>query len=305
MKYILGLVFTVTTHSLCSQQVISLYPGQIPNSKGAKNIEKSTTDRQGRVIISNISVPTLSVFLPAKYVASGAAVIICPGGGYWVNAITHEGTDVAKEFVKKGVAAFVLKYRIPDETTMHNTGTGPLQDAQQAMVLVRSRAKEWNIDTAKVGVLGFSAGGHLAASLGTLYNEVVLPAPAPFSLRPAFMILAYPFITGDTLINSKGLLGKLLGANASQDQIKAYSIETRVTPQTPPTFLIHSTDDDLSVKNSLLFYAALLQHKVPVEMHLYQRGGHGYGLNNSTTKDKWLDRCFAWMEGNGWLTKRP
>jgi len=302
MKYFLALLFMVSTDTLFSQQVLLLYTGEIPNSKGAKNIEKRTTDGQGRAIISNISIPTLSVFLPAKSIANGTAVIICPGGGYWVNAITHEGTDVAKEFVKKGVAAFVLKYRIPDENTMHNTGIGPLQDAQQAMILVRSGAKKWNIDTSKVGVLGFSAGGHLAATLGTHYNQAVLPA-APFSLRPAFMILAYPVITGDTLVNNKGLLGKLLGANAAPDLIKAYSLETRVTPETPPTFLIQSTDDNLSVKNSLLFYSALLQHKVPVEMHLYQRGGHGYGLNNSTTKDKWIDRCFAWMQGNGWLRK--
>jgi acetyl esterase/lipase len=288
---------------LQAQRSIPLYEEAIPNSKPFENLEKTTKDDWGNVIIRDISIPTLTIFLPPKKIANGTAVIICPGGGYWINAIRHEGTDVAREFVKKGVAAFVLKYRIPDERWMINTSIGPLQDAERAMVIVRSHAKEWDIDTARIGVMGFSAGGHLASTLGTHYEDVVIEDPANISLRPGFMMLVYPMITGDTAINSKGLIQKLLGKNADAELIKAYSNETRVTPATPPTMLIQSTDDNLSVRNSLLFYEALLKNKVKAEMHLYQGGGHGYGMINKTTKDKWMERCFNWMEANGWLKK--
>jgi acetyl esterase/lipase len=284
-----------------AQKTIPLYDGTIPNSKPFNNLEKNDTDKAGNVIVREISLPTLTIFLPPKSQANGSAVIICPGGGYWVNAIKHEGNDVAKEFVKKGVAAFVLKYRIPDERWMQNTSIGPLQDAERAMIIVRSHANEWNIDSAKVGVMGFSAGGHLASALGTHYEEMLIDNPQKIPLRPNFMILIYPMISTDTTIISKGIVEKLLGKNPGADLIKAYSNETRVTPSTPTTFIVQATNDDLPVKNSLLFYEALIRNKVKVEMHLYQSGGHGYGMNNKTTKDKWMDRCFNWMDANGWL----
>lgn len=286
-----------------SQQVIPLYKDSIPDSKPAANLEKTTIEKGGIVIIRNISIPTLSIFLPPKNIANGTAVIICPGGGYWVNAIKHEGTDVAKEFVKKGIAALVLKYRIPDDRTMINTGIGPLQDIEQAMLLARSHSKEWNIDIDRVGVMGFSAGGHLASTLGTHYNDVVINNPGNISLRPDFMLLVYPVITTDTLINKRELFEKLLGKAADEKLMQKYSNEKRVTPETPPAFITQSTDDEYSVMNSMIFYEALIKNKVKAELHLYQGGGHGYGMNNKTTKDKWMERCLNWMESNGWLKK--
>jgi acetyl esterase/lipase len=303
MKRLFPLLLLLNSLSLFSQQVIPLYPGAIPNSKLAENLEELTKDNKGYPIIRNISIPTLSIFLPSKKTANGTAVIICPGGGYWVNAIKHEGTDVAKEFVKKGVAAFVLKYRIPDDRTMLNTSIGPLQDAEQAMEIVRGHAQQWNIDTARVGIMGFSAGAHLASTLGTHYRTNVLPGQLQHSSRPDFMILAYPVITTDSVVNNKGLAAKLLGAHADSNLLNAFSNEKKVDNETPPVFLMQSTDDELSVKNSVLFYEALIANKVPVEMHLFQNGGHGYGMNNATNRIKWMDLCFSWMESNGWLKK--
>lgn len=285
-----------------AQESMPLYTSAIPNSKPAENQEKTET-RDGVLIVSKISVPTLTVFLPPASTANGTAVIICPGGGYYVNAMAHEGTDVARLFNTMGIAAFVLKYRIPEERTMENTAIGPLQDAQQSMIIVRSNAKKWNINPGRIGIMGFSAGGHLASTLGTHYKTVLVPNPGNISVYPNFMILVYPLITGDTLVNKKGSLEKLLGKDASQELIDDYSNEKQVTAETPPSFITQSTDDGLNVLNSLVFYQALVKNKVPAELHLYQNGGHGYGMNNKTTRDKWTDRCLAWMNANGWLKK--
>ena len=283
------------------QKVIPLYDGAIPNSKASPDEEKKDVDKNGFVIISKISKPTLTIFLPPKNRANGTAVIICPGGGYYVNAIKHEGTDVAERFIKAGIAAFVLKYRIPDESTMINTSIGPLQDVQRAMIIVHSHAKEWNIDTSKIGVMGFSAGGHLATTLGTHFKKVLIDNPDGVPVRPAFMILAYPGITTDTMINKKGSFNKLLGEDAGEELLNDFSVEKQVTPETPMSFIIQSSNDELPVENSIVFYKALIKNKVPAEMHLYQGGGHGYGMNNKTTKDKWIERCLNWMDANGWL----
>ena len=303
VKFLLLICLIIGIAKTFGQQTMLLYNGAIPNSKIAANEEETSTDKGGNVIISKISIPTLTIFLPPAGTANGTAVIICPGGGYYVNAFKHEGTDVAKKFNEQGVAAFVLKYRIPDERTMVNTSIGPLQDVQQAMIIVRSHAKEWHIDLNKTGVMGFSAGGHLASTLGTHFKNVLVANPLNLSVKPDFMILAYPLISTDTAINKKGSLDKLTGKNAGMELINGFSNETQVTSATPPTFLVQATNDDLSVINSIVFYQALLKNKVPAEMHLYQAGGHGYGMNNKTTKDKWMERCINWMDANGWLKK--
>jgi acetyl esterase/lipase len=301
--FLIAALLVVTYFPAAAQKVIQLYEGAIPNSKPAPDEEKESRDANGFVIISKISKPALTIFLPPKNIANGTAVIIFPGGGYYVNAIKHEGTDIAELLAKKGIAAFVLKYRIPDESYMINTSIGPLQDAQRAMIIVRSHAKEWNIDASKVGVMGFSAGGHLAATLGTHFKNVLVDNSQSISVRPSFMILGYPATTTDTNINKHGLSDKLLGKNASPDLLNDFSAEKQVTPETPATFIVQSTNDDLPVGNSIVFYQALVKNKVPAEMHLYQGGGHGYGLNNKTTNDKWIERCLNWMEANGWLKK--
>ncbi|MEO6719159.1 MAG: alpha/beta hydrolase [Ferruginibacter sp.] len=285
-----------------SQTVIPLYKGAIPNSKPSKDEEKVEM-RDGIEITSKISRPTLKIFLPAKEKATGAAVVICPGGGYGINASSHEGTDVAKEFVKSGIAAIVLKYRIPNDETMIDRTIGPLQDAQQAIKTVREKAKEWNINPGRIGIMGFSAGGHLASTAGTHFNKAVIENKEGTSLRPDFQILVYPVINfNDPSIAHRGSAEQLLGKNATADKLKEYSNELNVTDQTPPTFLVHASDDDgVKPNNSIVFYEALLQHHVPAELHIYQNSGHGFGMKLKNSKEWWMDTCKNWMAANGWL----
>ena len=283
-----------------AQKVMPLYTDSIPNSRTTPDEE--TTSNNGVLIISKVSRPTLTAYLPPKERSTGTAVIICPGGGYSVLAAAHEGSDVAKEFMKQGVAAFVLKYRIPDDATMVNKEIGPLQDAQEAIKTVREHAGEWNIDTKRVGIMGFSAGGHLASTEGTHYTKAVIANPNNTSLRPDFMILIYPVISFDDSIGHRGSRDNLIGKNPSEEKKKYYSNELQVTGDTPPAFLVHAGDDDVvNVENSIRFYEAMIQHHVPVELHLYQNGGHGFGMFVPKSKDLWMERCMNWMTVNGWL----
>jgi acetyl esterase/lipase len=302
MKIFFFLLFLLFLSTTMAQQILPLYT-TIPNSKTDPSVkEKSETTKEGILLISEVVEPTLTVFLPAKGKGNGTAVVICPGGGYWIVAAGHEGYDVAKEFAAVGVAAFVLKYRLPDSRIQINPEIAPLQDAQRAIQLVRERAKEWNINPSRVGIMGFSAGGHLASTVGTKFNQPVIETKAEINLRPDFMILIYPVISSDTLIAHKGSFEKLLGKNSSNEKLSLYSNEKQVTAQTPPTFLVHASDDDgVSALNSTVFYEALLKSKVPAELHVYQNGGHGFGMKNPTTKDAWMDRLMNWMRANKWL----
>lgn len=280
-----------------------LYKDSIPNSRPTKDLEE-TTHENGITIVSKISRPTLTVFLPEKSIANGTAVVICPGGGYWVNASGHEGIDVAKEFTKMGVTAFVLKYRIPNDATMLNREIGPLQDAQQAIKTVRERAREWNINPGRIGLMGFSAGGHLASTAGTHFNHANISNTEQTSLRPDFLMLIYPVISFNDSIAHKGSAEQLIGKTPTAEKIKEYSNELQVTANTPPTFLVHASDDDVvNPQNSIVFYQALLQHHVPAELHIYQSGGHGFGLKQKSEQEHWIERCRNWMEVNGWLKK--
>ena len=286
-----------------AQQVIPLYPAnQVPNSKPAPDvIEKSET--KGMERISFVTVPTLTVFQPEASKANGTAVIICPGGGYGIIAIGHEGYDVAKRFNEMGVTAFVLKYRLPSDKTMINKEIGPLQDAQQAFRIVRKRAVEFGINPDRVGVVGFSAGGHLAATTATHFEKQVGELADNSNVRPDFQILGYPVITFHDF-GHKGSKENLIGKEASPEKIMEYSNEEQVTAKTPPVFLVHAADDKtVPVKNSLSYYEACVKNGVSAEMHLYPKGGHGFGLNNKTTPDKWMDRVENWMAGMGWLKK--
>ncbi len=291
------------TTNLNAQEIVKLYPGVIPGSKPApanfKEIAPVGDD--GIIRVSKVSEPTLTVFLPSKEKATGAAVIICPGGGYGILAINHEGYNVAKRFNEVGVAAFVLKYRLPSDAIMIDKSFGPLMDAEQAMYIVRGQAKKWNVDPAKVGIMGFSAGGHLASTLTVHYDDVKIENKEKVSLRPDFSILIYPVIS---FIESPhtGSANNLAGTNATQAQKEYFSNERHVTPQTPPTFLVHANDDNgVPVQNSILFNQALVANKVKAEMHLYQGGGHGFGLNNKTTSDDWFERLTNWMKSNKFL----
>lgn len=278
------------------QEVISLYGKAIPNSKEHADDESFIYNKDSIPIISNISRPTLTVFLPAKEKRTGAAVIICPGGGYQIAAFKHEGTDVAKRFTEMGVTAFVLKYRIPNDLWMINREIGPLQDLQRAIQLVREQGKQWGIQKNKIGVMGFSAGGHLASTAGTHFTKAHINNPKRTSLRPDFMILIYPVISFTESIGHAGSREKLLGKNPSPEKIKAYSNEQQVTAQTPPTFMVHAKDDGVKIDNTYAFAAALKQVGVPVDMHIYEKGGHGYGMFNKTSPVLWMDLVEGWMK---------
>ncbi|NML64527.1 alpha/beta hydrolase [Hymenobacter sp. RP-2-7] len=283
--------------------VLPLYAGSVPDSKPSQVQETSTTEGN-RITVANVVQPTLTVYLPAPNQATGTAVIICPGGGYARLAMGHEGYDVAKRLNEMGVAAFVLKYRLPNTRSQPDPSIAPLLDAQQALRLVRAQASQYHINPERIGIMGFSAGGHLAATAATHFARPVGSNPGPESVRPAFAVLLYPVISFSDSLMHKGSRDNLLGATASAAQIREYSNELQVTSQTPPVFLVHAEDDTVvPVGNSLAFYQALARHKVPAEMHLYPKGGHGFGMNNSTTQDQWIERLREWLAANGWLTK--
>ena len=295
------LLVTATIQLTSAQEIIKLWPdGAIPNAiVGATITEKSETDANGILRISNVSIPTLTAYLPPKEKMTGAAVMICPGGGYGILAASHEGSDIAQWFNQMGVAAFVLKYRLPNPNIMTKQEEVPLIDAMQGMTLIRQNASKYGINPAKIGVMGFSAGGHLASTLATHYHR---GEKASEQAKPNFAILLYPVVTFGEKAHT-GSRDNLLGKqNTSPDLVAYYSNESQVSPQTPPSFLVHAEDDKaVPVENSISYYLACLKHAVPVEMHLYPAGGHGFGLRTAKfgSLNTWPDACKAWLKGLG------
>ena len=242
MKNACLLLFCSTIFSFAvAQNEIKLYPGPIPNSKPVPNKEYLENSEPGKTRIHNITVPTLTVFVPQT--PNGTAIIICPGGGYSVEAMKHEGLDVAEEMNKLGVTCFVLKYRLPNDSSMVDKTIGPLQDAERAIQMVREERKRWGIKKDKIGIMGFSAGGHLASTAGTHFNDVVIDNPKKTSLRPDYMVLAYPVINLTDSFMHAGSRNNLLGKNPSKEMIEKYSNDLQVTSKTPPTFLVQAKDD--------------------------------------------------------------
>ncbi|NCU03941.1 MAG: alpha/beta hydrolase [Chitinophagaceae bacterium] len=296
MKKLVLLIAVIAAVKTNAQTEMPLYSAAVPNSKQAANKENSVT-RDNVTRISKVSVPTLTVYKPAN--ANGMSVIICPGGGYGILAFDKEGTRVAEEMNKWGITAFVLKYRLPDDTTNIDRSIAPLMDAQQAIRLVRSKATEWGLKKDKIGIMGFSAGGHLASTAATHFkSNVDVTNKDTTSVRPDFAILVYPVISFDSTITHKGSRNNLVGATASAEKIKLFSNELQVTAKTPPSFLVHAGDDgSVPVENSIRYYQACIKYKVPVEMHLYPKGGHGFGMYNKTTSDNWMERLNNWLSG--------
>lgn len=280
-------------------QVFALYGDDpIPNSKPTPDEESGAESG----FLRNVSRPQIHVYLPAKMRATGASIVILPGGGYAGLTFDYEGTQQAQFFIDHGIAAFVVKYRIPSDKTMLDKSIGPLQDAQQAMRFVRQRATEWHLDPARVGVIGFSAGGHLASTLATHFSQAYVPNPDRIDLRPDFAVLVYPVISMQSDITHAGSRGALLGSAPSEEQVRQFSSELQVSERTPPTLILHATDDQLvDVSNSLRYYEALRHAGVPVEMRLFEKGQHGFFL---MPRDRWQSTIMEWLTSNGWLHPR-
>jgi acetyl esterase/lipase len=281
--------------SLAQEKVIPLYAGEIPGSKKTPDNYRENLDTNG--LFTQISIPDLTVYTPKKGTETGTAVIIMGSGGYRV--LVDEGGDFARAFTSKGITTFVLKYRLPSDEIMKDKSTGPLQDAQMAIKLVRMKAKEYKIDSNKIGFVGVSAGGHLASTEATHLDDVYIDNREKINLRPDFMILVYPVISF-TQFKVSATITRLLGENPGEDALNYFSNEKHVTSNTAPTFLLHANDDArVAVQHSLLFHEALQKAKVKSEIHVLQSGGHGFALENETRGDKWFSWCIDWLNENG------
>jgi len=278
----------VVAGSLNAQTPIPLWPDGAPNAAGKEPID----------------IPTITPYLAPKETATGSAVIVLPGGGYSHLSEVKEGSDVAKWLNSLGITAFVVKYRLG----MKYHAPNQLLDVARAMRTVRSRAKEWSVDPNRIAILGFSAGGHLASTIGTKFD-----AGKPDSMdeiervssRPDLMILLYPVITMGEFTHA-GSKKNLLGDDPKPELIKSYSNELQVTKDTPPTFLVHTyTDTAVPVENSLLFADALRRAKVPFELHLYEQGPHGFGLAPANpVLASWAERCADWLGLHGFIKSK-
>ena len=288
MKITVTIILGFCTQICFAQDhLVKLWKGEIPNSKKSDIQEKRFITTSLR--IGNVIDPAIEVYLPSKTNATGKAVMICPGGGYNILAYDKEGTDIARWLNGYGIAGIVLKYRLPDSETNKIPHLSPLMDAKRGMELIHLNAKNWGIDSTKIGIMGFSAGGHLASTLGTHFDK---------TNRPAFMALIYPVITMKNDYTHQGSRIKLLGENPKEDLVKYYSNELQVTENTPPTFIVHSEDDGaVPVENSLQFFKALRDKKVPAEMHIFPTGGHGFSMALTRGRTaEWSDLFIKWMK---------
>lgn len=295
----LTLFLGITGFLQAQNEVVPLWSKQIPGAINSNEYKEVEDIKNGAVeFYSKVTTPTLTVFLPEK--PNGTAVVICPGGGYTNLYVEGEGYKVAKWFNSIGIAAFVLKYRLPSDEIMKDKTIGPLQDAQESIRFIRRNASKWGINTQKVGVIGFSAGGHLASTLSTHYNDEVYKVTDSISARPDFSILIYPVISMEEKITHKGSRNRLLGTSPSEALIDKYSNEKQIDSLTPPTFIIHAIDDkSVPVENSIHYFLALKEKGVPSEIHLYQNGKHGFGLGREGTSSKnWTKQCEEWLRIN-------
>jgi acetyl esterase/lipase len=289
-----SLIFLFTIPITAAAQApatLDVWPGKPPGETGAIAAEKITENKPGErklKLITNVTTPTITVYRPPQGKDTGTAVVICPGGGYSVLAMDLEGEEVASWLNSIGVTGIVLKYRVPRRKDQPPHAL-PLMDAQRAMSLVRSHAKEWRIDPERIGILGFSAGGHLAAATSTNFDKrqyEPIDDIDKVSARPNFTVLIYPAYL------------------AKNDQL---SPEIRVSKESPPTFFAHAGNDGIGPENSIAMYLALKRAGVPAELHVYTNGGHGFGLRPTPTSaaPTWPARCEEWLRVRGLLAKKP
>lgn len=273
-------ILLMTLTIVSAQQEIKLYPN---GAKESNELQKPESFRDKEFIV-DISDARMYAYPAAKDIANGTAVLICPGGGYTGVSQVKEGSEFAEWFNKMGVSAFVLYYRMPNGH--HQI---PLKDAQTALEIIHNRAKEWNINKKKIGIMGFSAGGHLASTAGTHFKTK--------KQRPAFMILGYPVVTMDSTYTHKGSRKNLMGNKPTDDLVKLYSNELQVTKKTPPTFMIHAKDDStVPIANSRNLLKALRENGVESELHEYEKGGHGFGMRKKGIPlDNWPEALKTWL----------
>ncbi len=299
-KLIVFIICCIVCIQMQAQQFIPLWPdGKKPNSNG-----KLITDSLYNERIWRVATPGVYAFTVAKSDNTGSAVLICPGGGYERVSYIYNGFNFAKWFNSVGINVFVLVYRLPGQTDLLQKQLAPLQDAQRAIKVIRSNAAQWNIKTDKVGVMGISAGGHVASTLGTHINDesVINDALDSISSRPDFMILLSPVITMGKYAHP-GSRKLFLGADTTAAMIEKYSGEMQVSAFTPPSFIVHALNDStVNVKNSLLFYTALVEKKVNASIHVFPQGGHGIRLDeNPGSTDLWLNLLELWMKETGFV----
>ncbi len=285
--------FLSVSVSLYAQDItLKVWPNGAPNDNGMKLPE----EKYDGVRVRNVSEAEMYVYLPENGINTGAAVVICPGGGYWIEAMDHEGFHIAEWLKSKGIAGIVLKYRLP-----YGHHEIPLGDARQAMRTVRLNAEKWGINPDKIGIAGSSAGGHLASTAGTIFdkgNPAGITPEEKMSCRPDFMLLLYPVISFDESVGHMGSRKNLIGEGNDWSLAKKYSNELNVTAETPPTFLILADDDKTVIpENSIRFYLALKENNVPAEMHIFQAGGHGFGITKKDQPaDQWPDLFYNWLK---------
>lgn len=294
MKQILLIVSFLVgclVNSSQAQQIIPLYDGEIPNAKATS---KKEINENG--VYRDVLSPTLEYIKPEK--PNGTAVIVIAGGGYGVIVYNGEGLSTAKALAEKGISAFVLKYRLPSDEIMVDKKIGSLQDAQQAIKLLRENADKFGIDKNKIGIMGFSAGGHLASTTATHFEKSYIENPNNTSLRPDFQILVYPVITMKDGLTHGGSRDNLLGKNPTAADIEMFSNELQIKANTPPAYLTHAADDKLvDVDNSISYFENLRKNKVEVEMHIYPKGDHGFIFRHKG----WMEPLFDWLKRNNWL----
>lgn len=290
--------YAIITTAQESVQVFSLWDHEIPGSiENSTYIEEQFTEDSVVTKIKYVSKPTITVFRPNK--PNGSAVVIFPGGGYQHLSITKEGYKVAKWLNTFGFTAFVVKYRLPSDAIMIEKTIGPLQDAQEALRFVRRNSKQWQLHVDKIGVMGFSAGGHLAATLASQYDKIVYEPTDSVSAKPNFSILVYPVISMHDSIAHQGSKQHFLGRNPSKETIALFSNETQVNKVTPKTLLIHASDDkSVPVENSIYYYQSLKKHNVSASLYICESGGHGFGLGRNNTPHFWTTVAEEWLEAH-------
>jgi acetyl esterase/lipase len=307
VRHLAILLNLICLSPLFAQETLEIWEGKVPGSISALNYEQVEHKNNAGVVtgISKVATPVMKIFL-TENPGKNASILILPGGGYSHLSVDKEGKKVANWVNSLGLNAFVLHYRLPSDKIMKNKSLAPLADAQQAMRLIRKNAEKWNLVSDEIGVLGFSAGGHLAASLSTRFDENIISGNQEISARPDFSILIYPVISMMNDFTHKGSQESLLGKNASEEVLRKFSNQYLVSLETPPSFLVHATDDKaVPVENSLEYYKALKQNDIPVEMHLFENGGHGFGLGRKGTNTFWPKNLEKWLDQHGLIKKEP